>query len=171
MKTAREPRDEVDGIVESWGRDRPDFDPEPLAVFSRMVRLTYHIDKMRRQAFTRHSIESWEFEMLAALRRQGPPYRLTAGRLMQETLVSSGTVTNRIDRMVARGNARRLPDPTDKRVVHVEATPAGVELVDQAMADLLDLESEQLDGLGADSSRELAALLRELLAHFERGGK
>lgn len=164
MRTTQEPRDEVDGIVEAWNRERPDFDPEPLSVFSRLVRLTRHIEKMRRLTFARHSIESWEFEMLAALRRQGSPFRLTAGRLMQETLVSSGTVTNRIDRMVERGNARRLPDPGDKRVVHVEATDAGVALVDAAMADLLTVERLYLAG----SSDELAVQLRDLLARFER---
>lgn len=161
-------RDEVDGIVEAWGRERPDFNPEPLAVFSRLLRLTYHIDQMRKEAFASHNIESWEFEMLAALRRQGEPYQLTAGRLMQETLVSSGTITNRIDRMIALGHAERIPDPHDKRVVHVRATRAGLALVDAAMADLLTLESQQLDGIDLHARSELANSLRELLAHFER---
>jgi DNA-binding MarR family transcriptional regulator len=164
----RESRDEVDGIVEAWGRERRDFDVEPLSVFSRMVRLNYHIERMRKQAFARHNIESWEFEMLAALRRQGAPYRLTAGRLMQETLVSSGTVTNRIDRMVAHGYARRLPDPSDRRVVHVEATPAGLAVVDAAMKDLLEVEGEQLAGFDVESRKALANYLREMLAHFEK---
>lgn len=168
MEVSREPRDEVDRIVEAWERERPDFGVEPLAVFSRMVRLNYHIEQMRKQAFARHGIESWEFEMLAALRRQGSPYRLTAGRLMQETLVSSGTVTNRIDRMVAHGYAHRLPDTEDKRVVHVEATAAGLGVVDAAMADLLEVENTQLSGLSQNSRRELGNSLRELLAHFER---
>ena len=165
---SREARDEVDGIVEAWQRERPDFDVEPLTVFSRMVRLNHHIERMRKRAFFHHGIESWEFEMLAALRRQGAPYRLTAGRLMQETLVSSGTVTNRIDRMIAHGYARRLPDPDDKRVVHVEATPEGIAVVDAAMADLLELEGGQLANLDRGSRRELAGSLRELLAYFER---
>ncbi|MCF2706749.1 winged helix-turn-helix transcriptional regulator [Arcanobacterium haemolyticum] len=161
-------RDEVDGIVEAWARERTDFKPEPLAVFSRLLRLDRHLDRMRRQTFARHGLESWEFEMLAALRRQGEPYRLTAGRLMQETLVSSGTVTNRIDRMVAHGNARRLADKSDRRIVHVEATEEGIALVDAAMADLLDVEREQLVGFDDESVRQLADLLRELLSHFER---
>ncbi|MGO1592454.1 MAG: MarR family winged helix-turn-helix transcriptional regulator [Ancrocorticia sp.] len=170
MRNSDGVRDEVDGIVAAWGRERTDFDPEPLSVFSRLLRLDRHIDRMRRQAFSKYGIESWEFEMLAALRRQGEPYRLTAGRLVQETLVSSGTVTNRIDRMVTHGYAERHPDPNDRRVVHVQATARGVELVDAAMADLLEAEQRKLEDMAAQDQRELADLLRQLLAHFEREG-
>lgn len=158
--------DEVDGIVAAWRRARPDFDPEALQVFSRLWRLQSHIDKMRRQTFARHGIESWEFDMLCALRRQ-PSHRLTAGKLMRETLVSSGTVTNRIDRMVSHGFARRLPDPEDGRVVHVEATQAGLEVVDAAMGDLLSVEEEHMADMDAETRVQLAGLLRNLLAHFD----
>ncbi|MDN6486508.1 MarR family winged helix-turn-helix transcriptional regulator [Ancrocorticia populi] len=168
MHNSEELRDEVDGIVAAWGRERTDFNPEPLSVFSRLLRLDRHIDKMRRQTFAKHGIESWEFEMLAALRRQGKPYRLTAGRLVQETLVSSGTVTNRIDRMVAHGYAERHPDPKDRRVVHVQATEAGVRVVDAAMEDLLTAEQHELEDMPIAEQKELAVLLRQLLAHFER---
>ena len=168
MHNSDEVRDEVDGIVAAWGRERTDFNPEPLSVFSRLLRLDRHIDRMRRQTFATYGIESWEFEMLAALRRQGKPYRLTAGRLVQETLVSSGTVTNRIDRMVTHGYAERHPDPKDRRVVHVQATQRGVDLVDAAMSDLRDAEQRQLEDMPVRNQKELADLLRQLLAHFER---
>lgn len=170
MHNSHEVRDEVDGIVAAWGRERTDFDPEPLAVFSRLLRLDHHIDRMRRQTFAKYGIESWEFEMLAALRRQSYPFRLTAGRLVQETLVSSGTVTNRIDRMVTHGFAERHPDPRDRRVVHVQATKKGVEIVDAAMADLLQAEQSQLEDMDPAQQKQLADLLRQLLAHFEREG-
>ena len=158
--------DEVDGIVAAWKHARPDFDAEPLHVFSRLWRLQSHIDKMRRQTFARHGIESWEFDMLCALRRQ-PELQLTAGKLMRETLVSSGTVTNRIDRMVSHGFARRLPDPEDGRVVHVEVTPEGLDVVDAAMADLLAVEEEHMKDMDPAARRELAGLLRTLLVHFD----
>ncbi len=160
-------RDEVDGIVEAWVRERPDIHPEPLAIFSRLLRLDRHVKKIRRQIFARFGLEPWEFEMLTALRRQGAPYRLTAGRLMQETLVSSGTVTNRIDRMVARGNARRLAHESDKRVVLVEATLEGLAVVDEAMAALLEVQREHLSHFDDDAAGQLAAYLRELLSSFE----
>lgn len=160
-------RDEVDGIVAAWGRERPDFDASPLAVFSRVMRLSRHLERFRRLAFATHNLESWEFEMLSALRRQGAPYQLTAGRLMQETLVSSGTVTNRIDRMIAHGLVTRHTDENDGRVVHVRATKEGIAAVDAAMADLLDKERVMLEALDGEGEEELVALLRQLLVQFE----
>lgn len=169
----REPHfkpDEVDMIVEGWARVRGDFDAQPLAVFSRLLRLNRYVDRMRKRVFAAHNIESWEFEMLTALRRQGAPFRLTAGKLMRQTLVSSGTVTNRIDRMVEHGLVKRLRDPEDKRIVHVQATPKGIEVVDGAMSDLLSAQQMRMAGMSEEEKRELANLLRVLLANFEYGG-
>ena len=104
-------RDEVDELVEAWGRERGDLDLAPVEVFSRISRLARHLDLARRDAFTAHGIESWEFDVLAALRRAGSPYELSPGRLLRETLVTSGTMTNRVDRLTARGLVERLPDP------------------------------------------------------------
>ena len=157
--------DGVDVLVSSWQRVRPDFNTEPLTIFSRLWRLQPHIDKMRRKTFARHGIESWEFDMLCALRRNEG--RLTAGKLMRETLVSSGTVTNRIDRMVSHGFARRLADSEDGRVVHVEITDEGLRVVDAAMEDLISVEAAVLADMSAESRAHLAALLRNLLIRFD----
>ena len=104
-------RDEVDDLVEAWARERTDLDLAPVAVFSRISRLARHLDLARREAFTAHGIESWEFDVLAALRRAGAPYELSPGRLLRETLVTSGTMTNRVDRLAARGLRRAAPRP------------------------------------------------------------
>ena len=104
-------RDEVDRLVEAWRRERADLDLRPMEVLSRVTRLGHHLDRARRQAFAEHAIESWEFDVLAALRRAGTPYELSPGRLLKETLVTSGTMTNRVDRLAARGLVERLPDP------------------------------------------------------------
>ena len=101
-------RDEVDRLVEAWRRERPDLDLGPMEVLSRVSRLSHHLDRARRQAFADHDIENWEFDVLAALRRAGAPYELSPGRLLRETLVTSGTMTNRVDRLVARGFVTRL---------------------------------------------------------------
>ena len=108
-------RDEVDELIEAWERERSDLDLAPVAVFSRISRLARHLDLARREAFTAHGIESWEFDVLAALRRAGAPYELSPGRLLRETLVTSGTMTNRVDRLAARGLVERYPDPDDRR--------------------------------------------------------
>ena len=103
--------DEVDALVEAWGRERADLDLAPVEVFSRISRLGRQLDRARREAFTAQAIEPWEFDVLAALRRAGRPYQLSPGRLLRETMVTSGTMTNRIDRLGDRGLVERSPDP------------------------------------------------------------
>jgi DNA-binding MarR family transcriptional regulator len=159
-------RDEVDDLVEAWAHERPDLDLAPVAVFSRITRLARHLDRARRRAFTDHEVEPWEFDVLAALRRTGEPYELSPGRLLRETLVTSGTMTNRVDRLVARGLVERLPDPDDRRGVLVRLTGEGKETVDGAFAALLAAERALLAELDAEDRERLAALLRPLLAPF-----
>lgn len=159
--------DEVDRIVEAWRRERPDLDVAPLAVLSRVSRLARHLDLARRGAFARHQLEVWEFDVLAALRRAGAPYQLSPGTLVNQTLVTSGTMTNRIDRLAARGLVERLPAPGDRRGVLVRLTGAGLARVDDAMTDLLSVERDLLADLGRADRDRLADLLRVLVAPFD----
>jgi DNA-binding MarR family transcriptional regulator len=160
-------RDEVDRLVEAWQRERPDLELAPMQVLSRVSRLGHHLDRARKASFAAHDLESWEFDVLAALRRAGSPYELSPGRLIRETLVTSGTMTNRVDRLVARGLVERLPDPHDRRGVLVRLTGEGRTKVDGALATLLEREQELLAGLDTASQQRLAALLRRLVAGFE----
>lgn len=159
-------RDEVDGLVEAWQRERADLDLAPVEVFSRISRLSRHLDLARRQAFTEHDIEPWEFDVLAALRRAGAPYELSPGRLIRETLVTSGTMTNRVDRLAARGFVERLPDPRDRRGVLVRLTAAGRASVDGAFEALLDREHALLVDVPPAEREQLAHHLRTLMAPF-----
>ena len=159
-------RDEVDELTDAWARERSDLDLAPVAVFSRISRLARHLDLARRDAFTRHRVESWEFDVLAALRRAGAPYELSPGRLLRETLVTSGTMTNRVDRLAARGYVERLPDPADRRGVLVRLTPDGKAAVDGAFEELLAAEQALLADLPDADRDHLARLLRTLLAPF-----
>ncbi len=161
------PRDEVDRLVASWQAERPDLDVEPLQVLSRVSRLARHLDRARRAAFAAHRLETWEFDVLSALRRQGPPYQLSPGALLRATLVTSGTMTNRIDNLVAAGLVRRHPDPQDRRGVLVTLTASGRAAADAALADLLLRERRLLAGLSPAQRKELAGLLRVLLAPFD----
>jgi len=161
------PRDEVDDIVAAWQAERPDLDVEPLQVLSRISRLAKHLDRARRTAFADHGLETWEFDVLSALRRQGPPYQLTPGALLRATLVTSGTMTNRIDRLADAGLVRRLPDPQDRRGVIVMLTSEGQQRADEALADLVISEYDLLKGLTAADRRTLADLLRVLLAPLD----
>jgi DNA-binding MarR family transcriptional regulator len=159
-------RDEVDDLVDAWRRERTDLDLAPVEVFSRISRLSRHLDLARKQSFSEQQIESWEFDVLAALRRAGAPYELSPGRLLKETLVTSGTMTNRVDRLTARGLVERLPDPHDRRGVLVRLTASGKATVDAAFESLVQRERVLLAALPAKDRRQLAALLRTLLSPF-----
>ena len=163
-------RDEVDDLVAAWQAQRPDLDVEPLQVLSRISRLARHLDIARRGAFASHELESWAFDVLSALRREGPPFQLTPGALLRATLVTSGTMTNRIDRLADADLVRREPDPSDRRGVLVTLTDRGRERVDAALADLLHSERALLTGLDRRERRQLADLMRTLLAPFDNGG-
>jgi len=159
--------DEVDRIVGAWVRERPDLDFAPLQVLSRVGRLARHLDRARRTAFMASGLESWEFDVLSALRRAGSPYQLSPKALLQQTLVSSGTMTNRIDRLVARALVERRTDPNDGRGILVTMTVDGRQRVDTAISTLLVSENELLDGLSAGDQERLAALLRKLSLDFD----
>ncbi|SDH20290.1 DNA-binding transcriptional regulator, MarR family [Sinosporangium album] len=159
--------DEVDRLIASWNTERPDLDVAPLHVLSRVSRLARHLDRARRAAFAEHNLEPWEFDVLTALRRSGSPYELSPGALLRATLVTSGTMTNRIDRLTAAGLVRRRPDPEDRRGVLVSLTERGCRQVDAAFADLLRRERQILAGLGPDDRETLANLLRTLLTPFD----
>jgi DNA-binding MarR family transcriptional regulator len=160
-------RDEVDRIVEAWARERPDLDVAPLSVLSRVTRLSRHLDLARRQAFARHGLEPWEFDVLSALRRAGAPYRMSPGALLTQTLVTSGTMTNRIDRLASRALVERLPSPDDRRGVLVSLTDEGRTRVDAAMSTLLEVERALLAALPPTDRDRLADLLRALVSPFD----
>ena len=160
-------RDEVDRLVSAWRRERPDLDVSPLEVLSRVTRLARHLDRARRTAFAERGLETWEFDVLSALRRAGTPYQLSPGQLLTQTLVTSGTMTNRIDRLAAKGLVVRGPDPNDRRGVLVRLTDSGRELADSALTGLLKNERELLAALPEERLEILGALLRELTVQFE----
>lgn len=162
--------DEVDRVVAAWRRERPDLEVTPLEVLSRVTRLAKHLDLARRAAFTASGLEMWEFDVLAALRRAGEPYRLTPGELIRATMVTSGTMTNRVDRLAGRQLVQRTSSPTDRRAVLVTLTAAGTELVDVAIERLIEHERELLQGLSAKDQQWLASTLRRLLSPFEVQG-
>jgi DNA-binding MarR family transcriptional regulator len=158
-------RDEVDRLIAAWKRERPDLDLSPLAVLSRITRIARHLDIARRDAFG--DLENWGFDVLAALRRAGEPHQLSPGQLMQETLVTSGTMTNRLDRLEELQLITREPDPNDGRGSLVTLTRAGMRAVDSAMEDLLENERELLQNLSVKEREVLANLLSKLVTEFD----
>jgi DNA-binding MarR family transcriptional regulator len=153
--------DEVDRIIAAWKKERPDLDFSPLAVLSRITRISKHLDIARRNAFA--ELDTWGFDVLASLRRVGEPYQLSPGQLIQETMVTSGTMTNRLDRLEELGLITRTQDPNDGRGILVTLTKSGAKAVDSAMEDLLNRERELLRVFSKNEQSEIANLLRELL--------
>ena len=160
-------RDEVDSLVAAWKRERPDLDVSPMQVLSRVSRLARHLDRQRSSAFAAYGLETWEFDVLAALRRAGPPYQLSPGQLLRETMVTSGTMTNRVDRLTARGLVAREDHPGDRRGVLVRLTGEGRATVDAALSDLLRAEEQILAGLSVDQQGQLSMALRQLLLPYD----
>jgi DNA-binding MarR family transcriptional regulator len=155
--------DEVDEIVAAWRRERPDLDVEPLQVLSRLDRLAGVLGERRAAVFARHGLRRHEFDVLAALRRAGEPFELTAGELAARTYVTSGTMTSRLDGLTERGLVTRAADREDGRLVRVGLTARGRELVDGAFGALVEAERDLLGPLAPDTLGALATSLRTLL--------
>lgn len=156
--------DQVDLIVEQWRRERPDVDVSGMEIIGRLSRLERTIRPRLEAVFADHGLESWEFDVLATLRRAGHPHALTPGRLLESMMITSGTMTNRIDRLELRGLVQRSPHPTDKRQVLVTLTTEGKRVVDAALVDHAANEATIVGVLGPDDSQQLIRLLRQLHA-------
>lgn len=159
--------DEVDGILAAWRALLPKADLTPLSVFSRVSRLARHLDVARRVAFSKVDLEPWSFDVLSALRRAGEPFALTPGALMQLSLVSSGTMTNRIDRLEERGLVRRTDHPKDRRAILVTLTEAGKQAADAAITELMQTERQWLGEMPQADVEILANHLRTILRPFD----
>ncbi|HEU4841482.1 MAG TPA: MarR family transcriptional regulator [Ilumatobacteraceae bacterium] len=153
-------QDAVDRIVEQWTALRPDLDSSPIAVIGRVSRLSRLVDRRLAENFARFGLENWMYDVLATLRRSGPPYELTAGMLVRRTMVTTGAITNRIDRLAERGLVQREADADDRRKVLVRLTATGLALVDEVAAAHMDVEREILGGLSSRQRADLADLLR-----------
>lgn len=160
--------DAVDRIVEQWGRERPDVDVSGMAVIGRLGRLSKAISPHIDEVFAAHGLESWEFDVLATLLRSGPPHQLTPGGLLASAMITSGAMTNRIDRLVERGFVTRERSPDDGRQVLVTLTASGRTKVDAALVDHAANEVRLLSALSRAEQRQLVDLLRKLALSFER---
>jgi DNA-binding MarR family transcriptional regulator len=154
--------DAVDAIVAAWNRERPDLDAGPMGVVGRISRLSRVLDKELKDFFAGHGLEFWEFDVLATLRRSGAPYELSAGALLKSAMVTSGAITNRVDRLEAKGLLERVRDPDDRRGVRVRLTDVGLELIDRLVPAHLANEERLLAALSKDDREALMALLRAL---------
>jgi DNA-binding MarR family transcriptional regulator len=155
--------DAIDQIVHQWNRERPGLDVSATHILQRITRLYLLQSGSFRDVFNRFGLAFGEYEVLAALVRSGPPYRLTPGDLSGAMVLSSGAMTNRIDRLEEAGLVERLPDPDDRRGTLVAITERGRQVVDEAMVAHLANEERLLGALSAGERHQLTGLLRKLL--------
>lgn len=155
--------DNVDWRLDQWRAERPDLDPAPMGVVGRIQRACRILERELRDHFAKHDLQLWEFDVLGTLRRSGPPYQLTAGQLVEASMVTSGAITNRIDRLVARELVSREVDPDNRRSVLIALTERGRGLIDGIIVAHVELEARLLSDLTGGDQELLAGLLRRLL--------
>jgi len=155
-------RDVVDDILDQWTEERPELETSSLGVVVRVMSLNRAFLRQAAEALEPLDLEVFEYDVLSALRRQGRPYALPATGLAAETGLSSGAMTNRIDKLEARRLVRRRPDKSDRRAVIVSLTPEGRRAIDDAIQARLDAADESLQGLSTKERNDLSALLRKV---------
>ncbi|GAA5191185.1 MarR family transcriptional regulator [Rugosimonospora acidiphila] len=155
--------DSMDRVLEQWRAERPDLDASPMGVVGRVQRASRLLERGLAEHFAARGLQLWEFDILATLLRSGAPYRLTAGELAATSMITSGAITNRIDRLVARRLVTRETDPGNRRSVLIGLTDRGHDLVDEAMGDHVANEARLIDSLSPSERERVANLLRKLL--------
>lgn len=155
--------DHVDMILDQWRQAMPELDPSPMAVIGRMGRISKLMSDEVVQRLTTFDLNMGEFDVLATLRRSGEPYRLTPGQLLQTLMLTSGAMTNRLDKLEQRELIQRQPDPDDRRAVQVQLTDSGLELINRAVVAHVENENRMLTALTDTEQQQLADLLKKLL--------
>ncbi len=155
--------DRIDNILEQWQRESPQLDVSALAVTGRILRIARLLEKHRESVLAEYGLNVWSFDMLATLRRQGAPYQLKPTDLYELLMLSSGAMTNRIDRLEQDGVVVRIRDPEDRRSVSVQLTPKGIELTDTVMPVLFEREKQFLEQFTKTETQTLTKLLRQFL--------
>ena len=161
-------KDSVDMILQQWEQERPDLDASPMGIIGRISRLERKIDPQLSATFRKFGLERWSFDVLAALRRSGRPYRLTPTELFKSLMLTSGAMTHRIDCLEELGLVERLEDPTDRRGTLVSLTRSGKTVIDLAIVAHVKNEAKMIRAIGPKERKLLANLLRKLLQELER---
>jgi DNA-binding MarR family transcriptional regulator len=159
--------DHVSAVLAQWATERPDLDVSPMGIIGRISRLSLTMSKELELIFSQYGLYRWGFDVLATLRRSGAPYRLSPSALYRSMMVTSGTMTNRIDNLEEKGLVRRVPDPEDRRGILVELTEQGRNLIDTALTAHVENEERILKALSKEEQSTLATLLSKLLSSLE----
>ena len=159
--------DKVDFFLEQWAREMPGLDVGPMGVIGRLNRCSALMHRRLDATFEQFGLRTWEFDVLASLRRSGAPYQLAPTALFSQLMVTSGTMTHRLQKLEAAGWVLRKPNPDDARSMLVQLSPSGLELVERALLAHVENEKRIMAPLEADAAASLDTQLRRLLAMLE----
>lgn len=159
--------DLVDGILAQWQKERPDLDVSPMGILGRSARIHKYLQKSLGEVFAEYGLNPGEFDVLATMRRNGAPYQLTPTELYNSMMVSSGTMTNRVDRLEKMGLVERLANARDRRGLLISLTDKGFELIEAAVTAHVENGHRILNGLEKSELEDLAGLMRQLLVLLE----
>jgi DNA-binding MarR family transcriptional regulator len=166
MTTKAPARDHVDEMLDVWAREIPDLDKQTEGIIERIHFLSWNFNQSQDEVLEEFELDRREYALLGKLRKHGPPYQASAGKLAADLRLSSGAITNRLDRMEAAGLIRRLPDPSDRRGTLVEPTEKGHQAWDATVRLSARREAAATDVLSAREKEQLHDLLRELMRAF-----
>lgn len=159
--------DKIDAIISQWNRERPELDVRSMALVGRFKRITQHLNQEMAKTFSEHGLNAASFDVLATLRRSGPPYELSPNDLIASMMVTSGTMTNRIDQLCKIGMVERNRNPDDGRSVVISLTEKGFKVIDSAITDHVATQDRITAGLSKNDQEKLNILLIKLLKSFE----
>lgn len=158
---------QIDDILKQWNTARPDLDVAPMAIIGRMKRVTQVLSREMEKTFAAHGLNAASFDVLATLRRSGPPYRLSPGDLLATMMVTSGTMTNRIDQLCKLGLVERIHNQKDGRSVIIALTGKGYDVIDAAVTDHVKTQTKLVAGLSKEDSATLNALLEKFMGSLD----
>jgi len=159
--------DKVDKVIEQWNKERPDLDVSAMGLVGRFKRITQHLGEGMAKTFAEHGLHLASFDVLATLRRSGPPYALSPNGLLATMMVTSGTMTNRIDQLSKAGLVVRIKNPDDARSVIISLTEKGFAIIDAAVTDHVATQDQLTSALSTSEQKQLNTLLRKFLNNFE----
>jgi DNA-binding MarR family transcriptional regulator len=160
-------KDHVDAVIDQWAHERPELDTQPMALLGRFARVYGHLRRQLDDVFEEYGLDQGKFDVLATLRRAGAPYRKSPGELLAATMITSGTMTNRIDQLAKQGLVERIANPEDKRSVLIGLTDKGFSLIDEAVGAHVKNQHRLAALLTTEDCRALNDILRRYLAEFE----
>ena len=159
--------DAIDRVISQWAKEKPELDTEPMAIMGRLMRIAKHMENHVAELHKRYDLKMGEFDVLATLRRSGQPYRLTPSELISSMMLTSGAMTNRLDKLEKKGLIAREHSKEDRRSVTVELTEKGFELIDSLIEQHLQAQHELMGSLSSAEKVQVNQALKLLLPQYE----